>query len=59
MKCFTAGIPPSWLYAPMMKHTLNAKVLGLSIANLLSLAALLGALVGATSAGSKGPHRAT
>ena len=43
----------------MMKHTLNAKVLGLSIANLLSLAALLGALVGATSAGSKGPHRAT
>jgi hypothetical protein len=39
----------------MMKHTLNAKVLGLSIANLLSLAALLGALVGATSAGAEGP----
>ena len=55
MKCFTAGIPPSWLHVPMMKHTLNAKVLGLSIANLLSLAAL----VGATSAGPKGPHRAT
>ena len=43
----------------MMKHTLNAKVLGLSIANLLSLAALLGALVGATSAGPTGPHRGT
>ena len=39
----------------MMKHTLNAKVLGLSIANLLSLAALLGALVDATSAGAEGP----